>query len=210
MWCQGAFVLVFVGVTAGGRTITCPDGLKCSDYSTCCKTPNGYHCCIYPKAVCCSDLAHCCPHGFLCDSATQMCVRAGHPLHSLAMRPKSVPGDAGSALTPLRPSRPRGQSAVLGQGGAEERGSVGVRCGEEDGGVPCPADTRCCRRPGGAWLCCPVSAERNAGLGVMGVTRCDASFSCPAITSCCKSSTGAPWSCCPYPLAYCCSDGPLL
>ena len=47
---------------------TCPDGYTCCELST-----GGYGCCPYPKAMCCEDKIHCCPHGAMCDIAQQKC-----------------------------------------------------------------------------------------------------------------------------------------
>ena len=47
----------------------CPDGVStCPDGNTCCKTDAGYGCCPLPNAVCCSEHAHCCPHGYECET----------------------------------------------------------------------------------------------------------------------------------------------
>ncbi|CAL8296346.1 unnamed protein product [Lota lota] len=239
MWCYS--VLVFVGVAIGWSvqvscSITCPDGKECSDDDTCCRTTDGYSCCPYPKAVCCSDLAHCCPKDYICDSTTQMCTRKGHPLLSVPMRQKVFHERQGSSLSTLPLSRLQGPRAVLGQGGAGGQGGLLVDCGEEDDGS-CPSGTECCRQPGGGWLCCPVSADLRyplsprgspvhlapktsspgnriirlrentmEGSDGMGGMHCDAVSYCPSGTSCCQGTTDN-WSCCPYPLGHCCSDG---
>lgn len=54
----------------------------------------------------------------------------------------------------------------------------------------------------------PMRALTEASVGAADgeVIRCDTKFYCAAKTSCCKGSTGQ-WSCCPYRLGQCCSDG---
>ena len=49
--------------------VICPDQTsECPDGSTCCKlSSGGYGCCPAPKATCCSDEIHCCPHGYTCS-----------------------------------------------------------------------------------------------------------------------------------------------
>ena len=56
---------------------TCPDDItQCDDQSTCCLiSSKEYGCCPLPKAVCCKDHIHCCPHGFGCDLASSACFR---------------------------------------------------------------------------------------------------------------------------------------
>ncbi|CAL8294174.1 unnamed protein product [Merluccius merluccius] len=167
MWRYGAFVLMLVGWSGqASHSIICPDGRRCSDISTCCKTPDEYSCCPYPNAVCCSDLANCCPHGYRCDYTTRMCEKAGHPLLSVPMRRKAVPGESGRSLFPLStPSHLRGQSAAPGRGaGAGGRGSPAVVHCEED--MWCPGGATCCRGPKGGWFCCPVSSGYCCADGV--------------------------------------------
>ncbi|XP_008329533.1 granulins-like [Cynoglossus semilaevis] len=54
----------------------------------------------------------------------------------------------------------------------------------------------------------PMRALTEASFNAAdsGVIRCDSKFYCGAKTSCCKDLTGQ-WSCCPYQLGQCCSDG---
>ncbi|XP_055345961.1 progranulin-like [Paramacrobiotus metropolitanus] len=51
----------------------CPAG-TCSDSETCCQTDQGWGCCPYQNAVCCSDKQHCCPNGTTCDLVHQQCT----------------------------------------------------------------------------------------------------------------------------------------
>uniref|UniRef100_T1IV61 Granulins domain-containing protein n=1 Tax=Strigamia maritima TaxID=126957 RepID=T1IV61_STRMM len=54
----------------------CPDHkTRCPDGTTCCQLDSGYGCCPYPKAVCCTDKAHCCPNGYKCDVVKTQCVK---------------------------------------------------------------------------------------------------------------------------------------
>ena len=55
-------------------SVQCSKYSSCPDGYTCCKTADGgYGCCPYPKAVCCSDKVHCCPHGAICDLSQERC-----------------------------------------------------------------------------------------------------------------------------------------
>ncbi|XP_049323815.1 granulin a isoform X9 [Astyanax mexicanus] len=56
--------------------IPCGGGISCSDTETCCKTSKTtWGCCPSPKAVCCSDMKHCCPAGYTCE-ANGSCTQA--------------------------------------------------------------------------------------------------------------------------------------
>merc|ERR1712029_1100423 len=62
----------------GSYTKVCPDRtIVCRDSDTCCplagETGN-YGCCPWPKAVCCLDGIHCCPHNTACDVPSGRCI----------------------------------------------------------------------------------------------------------------------------------------
>ncbi|KAL3831532.1 hypothetical protein ACJMK2_023273 [Sinanodonta woodiana] len=58
------------------QNVVCPGGLyQCPDDYTCCLLTSGeWGCCPSPKAVCCDDHVHCCPHGMTCDVAMGKCT----------------------------------------------------------------------------------------------------------------------------------------
>ncbi|KAM4630357.1 progranulin-like [Polymixia lowei] len=150
--------LVFVGVVGWGLvscSITCPDGKQCPDISTCCMTKHGYACCQYPKAVCCSDLAHCCPSGFHCNLVTMMCERKHQPWLSVPMLEKVAAEEQGTPVLPISPLQ--GIESIGVEDKAEEKKSSVVHC---DSYTVCPDGTTCCRHPKGAWFCCPYSPGR--------------------------------------------------
>lgn len=135
---------------ASGST-KCPDGSVCSDHSTCCSTKNGYSCCAYPNAVCCSDLAHCCPSGFTCNVATQFCEKKYQPWMNIPMVKKEVVEEEPSIpVLPVSPLQELKNNQV------PEKSSV-VHC---DNLYVCPDGTTCCRHPRGVWFCCPYSIGR--------------------------------------------------
>uniref|UniRef100_A0A667YFZ0 Progranulin-like n=1 Tax=Myripristis murdjan TaxID=586833 RepID=A0A667YFZ0_9TELE len=148
---------VFVGVMGLGFvscSITCPDGKLCPDLSTCCATKHGYACCHYPKAVCCSDMAHCCPSGFQCNLVTQTCERKYQPWMNVPMLKKVAAEEPSESVPPVSPLQKLDNSLVPDQ--AEQNSSV-VRC---DSYYVCPDHTTCCRHPKGAWFCCPYYLGR--------------------------------------------------
>ncbi|XP_054914841.1 progranulin-like [Poeciliopsis prolifica] len=145
--CIGVFLWGFASCS-----IRCPDGVSCSDTETCCQTARGYSCCPYPKAVCCSDLAHCCPSGYLCEIATQMCVKQYQPWIAVPMARKvaaEVSSTPDLSLTPFE--------EVKQNNSPEELKSSGVYC---DSYTVCPDGTTCCKHPKSGWTCCPYSPAK--------------------------------------------------
>ncbi|XP_031709581.1 progranulin-like isoform X1 [Anarrhichthys ocellatus] len=140
------WLLVGVFVCAS-CAITCPDGNICSDSTTCCLTKNGYSCCHYPNAVCCSDLAHCCPSGYHCNAVTQMCERK--PWMMIPMVKKEAAEQPIPHVLPVSPL----QEPVNKQVPDQIKSSI-VHC---DNYYACPDGTTCCRHPTGVWFCCPYS-----------------------------------------------------
>ncbi|XP_035379745.1 granulin a isoform X8 [Electrophorus electricus] len=52
--------------------IQCDDEFSCKDTETCCKaSQTTWACCPVLKAVCCSDMEHCCPAGYTCVEGGQ-------------------------------------------------------------------------------------------------------------------------------------------
>ncbi|XP_030597334.1 progranulin-like [Archocentrus centrarchus] len=140
----GAFVLGFACCS-----ITCPDGTVCSDVNTCCKTQDGYGCCHYPNAVCCSDMAHCCPSGYLCNLATQRCEKENQPWLSIPMENKEAAEEPSTPNLSGTPLQELTESHV-----PDPIKSSVVYC---DSYTYCPDGTTCCRHPKGGWFCCLYS-----------------------------------------------------
>ena len=83
--------------------------------------------CIIPQATCCSDHAHCCPHGYKCGSRTGTCSRG---LTSFSWFTKTK-------------AEPIVQETIK-----------DVPC--PGGSSSCPDNTTCCQMKSGAWACCPM------------------------------------------------------
>lgn len=82
-------------VEAGyGGTHSCPNPEdQCLDGQTCCQiSETDYGCCPFAEAVCCTDMAHCCPHNTLCDLKSDSCV---------PKQANNVTTDTTTAITPL-------------------------------------------------------------------------------------------------------------
>ena len=61
--------------TTISTTHPCPNPEdQCLDGQTCCQiSETDYGCCPFAQAVCCKDMAHCCPHNTLCDLKHDTC-----------------------------------------------------------------------------------------------------------------------------------------
>lgn len=161
---------ILLGVAA---CVKCPDGHQCLDTQTCCQGTKGYNCCPYPdvsnghfgnlglktasnsvssfvlfQAVCCSDMTHCCPSGYTCDLAAQMCEKQNLPWFRIPMVMKEAEKPSAFVL-PVHFSREVENNGVP----AEEKSSV-VHC---DNRYQCPDGTTCCKNLAGGWSCCPYS-----------------------------------------------------
>ncbi|XP_020796963.2 progranulin-like isoform X1 [Boleophthalmus pectinirostris] len=201
--------------------ITCPGGqMKCNDQATCCLTEQGYRCCPYPDGVCCADLAHCCPSGYQCNLMTQMCERRWESRPMLRTGLEPTDGVPTVVYCDIYYTCPNGYTCCRHpHGGWTCCPYSPARCCL-DGYHCCPYGydcdytyTHCIRQgvpyPFGSPNLLPLPADKTLTAlkpALHGVIRCDSSFYCSKGSSCCKGPTGQ-WSCCPYPLASCCTDG---
>ncbi|XP_072536211.1 granulin b isoform X2 [Salminus brasiliensis] len=59
------------------KEVMCDATSHCSETQTCCKVSDTeWACCPFKQAVCCKDMKHCCPLGYVCDSKAKGCTRA--------------------------------------------------------------------------------------------------------------------------------------
>ncbi|XP_048579549.1 progranulin-like isoform X2 [Nematostella vectensis] len=214
--------LVILGATPV-ISVQCPGGeVECPDDYTCCLMPNRmYGCCPIPNAVCCSDLRHCCPYGYKCDTSGGACIRGKHVLQLL----KKIPSLSVKVASPIK-----NQKDVL--------------CPDES---VCPDGNTCCLTEFGLYGCCPTPKAvccldrlhccpsgykcdlarhecvqenvqtnsqvkplihlRKQNKNILGTTVCpDKASKCPDGNTCCKLSSDQ-YGCCPLPNAMCCDDG---
>lgn len=194
----------------------CDESTSCPGEATCCKTEGGtWACCPLPKAVCCDDHIHCCPHGSVCNLEAETC-------------------DDPSGISPLLPLLTK-VPALTSRVQLEN-----IRC---DAQTTCPKDTTCCfMERTRKWGCCPLpeavcckdgnhccpsghACEPHRSSCSKGPHRipwftklatmnepslltdvkCDNKSSCASGTTCCKLPTGE-WGCCPLVKAVCCAD----
>lgn len=98
-------------------------------------------------------MLHCCPSGYTCNLATQMCEKHRLPWFHIPMVMEKA--EKSSALV-LPASSPR--EFEDNRIPAEEKGS-NVHC---DSYYQCPDGTTCCKVPGGTWACCLYSPVSSA------------------------------------------------
>ncbi|XP_062330269.1 granulin b isoform X1 [Osmerus eperlanus] len=197
------------------NAVPCNESVACADGSTCCKALQGdWACCPLPKAVCCDDHLHCCPHDTICNLASSTCDDPD----GNAMLPwlAKVPAFPWASATP------------------------DSKC---DASTFCPGKATCCKTLAGGWACCPLvkavccddhthccphdtvcnmeastcDDPSSSGLSLPWVSKvpaltlardnekCDKETMCPGGTTCCQQNSGQ-WACCPLPHAVCCDD----
>ncbi|XP_071247984.1 progranulin-like isoform X2 [Salvelinus alpinus] len=201
------------------NAVPCNDSVACADGSTCCKSLDGeWVCCPLPKAVCCDDHLHCCPHGTICNLAESTCDDPS----------------SGSALVPMLDKVPAFSYV------SEEEPLPNSKCDES---TSCPGQSTCCKTTTGNWACCPLpnamccndhlhccphgtvcnleasTCDDPSGFTMPWVTKvpalptqtplatekCDEQTMCPRGTTCCRQNSGQS-ACCPLPHAVCCDD----
>lgn len=101
------------------------------------------------QAVCCSDLAHCCPSGFRCNLTTQKCDKKNQPWINVPMVKKDAKEEPSIPVVPVSSLQELESSDV-----PDKTKSSVVFC---DNFNVCPDGTTCCRHPRGVWFCCPYS-----------------------------------------------------
>ncbi|XP_055763448.1 progranulin-like isoform X2 [Salvelinus fontinalis] len=200
------------------NAVPCNDSVACADGSTCCKSLDGeWVCCPLPKAVCCDDHLHCCPHGTICNLAESTCD-----------------DPSGSALVPILDKVPAFSYV------SEEEPLPNSKCDES---TSCPGQSTCCKTTTGNWACYPLpnamccndhlhccphgtvcnleasTCDDPSGFTMPWVTKvpalptqtplatekCDEQTMCPRGTTCCRQNSGQS-ACCPLPHAVCCDD----
>uniref|UniRef100_A0A7E4ZRU3 Granulin n=1 Tax=Panagrellus redivivus TaxID=6233 RepID=A0A7E4ZRU3_PANRE len=183
--------------------VTCPDNVSaCPDGTTCCALGEGtYGCCPIPKAVCCADQQHCCPHDTVCDVEEGRCTHHSgrhYPLHkkTAAMRADSDSSESSEEV----------------EGPPTQRFEIPVNYHQDDDEL-LTGDDLSLQMPGSEntvssprqnapfWSENPRLAQAPNGE----VTCSDGSSKCPEGTTCCALAEGV-FGCCPVEDAVCCED----
>ncbi|TRY79704.1 hypothetical protein TCAL_05983 [Tigriopus californicus] len=140
----------------------CPDKeFYCNDGQTCCEMTHGFGCCPMPKATCCKDRTHCCPHGTVCNTKAGSCTQS-FGLFQHVFEVPSVRSPLQRDSLEVRPVVESLNEVVLTNGTdliarvrGQDCGNTHVEC--EDGLTCCPFGNTCCRRMSGEFACCQVS-----------------------------------------------------
>lgn len=210
---DAAAVTELLTVQSKVAAVPCNDSVACADGSTCCKSSEGeWACCPLPKAVCCEDHLHCCPHGTVCNLQASTC---DDPTGG-AMTPWFGKVPAFPFLTDN--SKCDKSTSCPGKSTCCRTVSGAWACCPLPQAVCCDDHIHCC--PHGT--VCNLEAEScDDPLGFLPSLRwvekvpalsleeqdekCDKQTMCPGGTTCCKTDLGL-WACCPLPQAVCCSD----
>ncbi|XP_041829426.1 granulin b [Melanotaenia boesemani] len=202
-----------VAVQSKVWAVPCNDSVACADGSTCCKSSKGeWACCPLPKAVCCKDHLHCCPHGTVCNLAASTCD-----------------DPSGGATMPLLPKTPvfpileenskcDGSTSCPGEATCCKTASGDWACCPLPQAVCCDDHKHCCPHatvcnleaetcddPSGLSLPLPWLKKGPSLTSEVQDEKCDKQTMCPGGTTCCKKNSGQ-WACCPLPQAVCCND----
>ncbi|KAL0984194.1 hypothetical protein UPYG_G00138350 [Umbra pygmaea] len=215
--------LTSTSLESRASAVPCDTTVACADGTTCCKLSDGqWACCPLPKAVCCDDRIHCCPHATVCNLAASTCDDPS----------------SGLALVPMLDKVPAFNFVS----------EPDSKCDES---TSCPNKSTCCKTASGNWACCPLpdavcchdflhccphntvcnlqasTCVDPSGSTIPLVTKlpalplqrkllqagpphkdmCDPNTSCPKDTTCCFMNKAGKWGCCPLPKAVCCADG---
>ena len=189
------------------KNVPCPGGQsQCPDGNTCCKLSSGqYGCCPLPNAVCCSDMLHCCPNGYMCDVSAGTCTKQDQAIPFFAKiqatKPKNVPCPGGQSQCPDGNTCCKLSSGQYG-------------CCPLPNAVCCSDMLHCC--PNG--YMCDVSAgtctKQDQAIPFFAKIQAtkpknvpcpDGQSQCPDGDTCCKLASGG-YGCCPLPKAVCCND----
>ncbi|XP_061906259.1 progranulin-like [Entelurus aequoreus] len=197
--------------------VPCNSKDSCPDGSTCCKNQKGnWSCCPLPKAVCCSDLVHCCPEGYTCNTAAQTCDMDSGSVAWLEKVPALPKRDV---VCDKKHTCEEGSTCCKNSAGQWGCCPLPQAVCCEDGDHCCPAHYKCdeqrskCILQGVTipWYAKRPAASTETPLQTPGSTLkpqqvpCQDHSACQDGQTCCKIPSAA-WGCCPLPNAVCCSD----
>eukprot|EP00092_Neocalanus_flemingeri_P026641 GFUD01028876.1.p1 GENE.GFUD01028876.1~~GFUD01028876.1.p1 ORF type:complete len:191 (+),score=28.43 GFUD01028876.1:102-674(+) len=153
------FVIIHASISSGHTCDQDPD-FSCTDSQTCCLLPQGegVGCCPYPKATCCKDRTHCCPHGLTCDIKAARCTGSEYQLLMSQVGPSKLKTLQYEPITSNLIPRTRNNHQNPWQ-----RPSLWSNlrtkkfCPDPD--FSCDDTQTCCKLTGGDYGCCPLGPD---------------------------------------------------
>ncbi|XP_059180890.1 granulin b [Centropristis striata] len=193
--------------------VPCNDSVACADGSTCCKSAEGeWACCPLPKAVCCEDHQHCCPHGTTCNLAASTCDDpAGGSVMPWLSKVPALPSPGENSKCDRSTSCPGKSTCCKTESGGWACCPLTQAVCCDDHVHCCPHATVCnlqaetCDDPSGVSPSLRWLEKEPALTSEVEDEKCDKETMCPGGTTCCKKDSGQ-WACCPLPQAVCCND----
>lgn len=194
-------------------SVPCNDSVACADGDTCCKSPVGeWACCPLPKAVCCDDHLHCCPHGTVCNLEASTCDDpSGSTVMPWLAKVPAFPLLTDNSKCDKTTSCPGKSTCCKTESGGWACCPLPQAMCCDDHVHCCPHDTVCnleaetCDDPAGFLPSLHWVEKVSALTSEVEEEKCDKETMCPGGTTCCRSNSGQ-WACCPLPQAVCCSD----
>ncbi|XP_034563417.1 granulin b isoform X1 [Notolabrus celidotus] len=193
--------------------VPCNDSVACADGFTCCKSSAGtWACCPLPKAVCCEDHMHCCPHGTVCNLEASTCDDStGSTVMPWLEKVPTFPLLTENSRCDKTTSCPGKATCCKTTGGGWACCPLpqAVCCDDHvhccPHGTVCNLENQSCDDPFGVSPSLPMAEKVSALKSDVEDEKCDKQTMCPGGTTCCKKDSGQ-WACCPLPQAVCCSD----
>lgn len=208
-----AAVMELADVQSKVGAVPCNDSVACADGSTCCKSAVGeWACCPLPKAVCCDDHLHCCPHGTICNLAASTCDDPyGNTVMPWVGKVPVFPLLTDNSKCDKSTSCPGTSTCCKTESGAWACCPLPQAVCCDDHVHCCPHGTVCnleaetCDDPSGFLASLRWVEKESALTSEVEEEKCDKQTMCPGGTTCCKKDSGQ-WACCPLPQAMCCND----
>lgn len=183
---------------------TCKDGVICNSAETCCPSvDNKYACCnAGTNAVCCPDHVHCCPSGYTCDQANNLCIK----FDTLLLFDQLQGTDHETVCLDGTTDCPdRSTCCKAGSRSACCPVEHAVCCSDEV--HCCPSGYKCDLSLGACVRSVSLVALHAANTAIeLGNNIPCGESSCVDGNTCC-GGLGLSHECCPLPNAVCCSDG---
>nr|XP_015831372.2 granulin a [Nothobranchius furzeri] len=196
--------------------VPCDDHTSCPDDTTCCfiASLKKWGCCPLPKAVCCSDGAHCCPSDYQCDESQTSCIKNEVVIPWYTKIPATINVQAiPSSVQSKCPKLKSCCRLFTGEWGCCPLQNA-VCCSDMEHccpqGYTCDIISKSCQRvimlevetiP----LTPVYQLEHHLQLTKHRDILCDDHIKCKDGETCCRASATS-WGCCPSPNAVCCSD----